>query len=35
MQRYKTGYYRWKQKHAEVYEELLTLFKLFITEEAL
>ena len=35
MQRYKNGYYRYKQKHVEVYEELLTLYKSYITEEAL
>jgi hypothetical protein len=35
MQRYEKGYYRCKHKHAEVYEELLTLYKPYITEEAL
>ena len=30
-----SGYYRCKKKHAEVYDELLTLYKSCITEEAL
>ena len=34
-ERYKSGYYRCKVKHAEVYEQILTLYKPYITEEAL
>ena len=35
MERYKDGYYRSKDKHGEVYEELLTLYAPCITEKAL
>ena len=35
MQRYKDGYYRSKDKHAEIYEKIFILYASYITEKAL